>query len=626
MLRIAIVGLGSWGVCALERIVTTARQGLAQSAEIEVHVIEPGTPGPGVYHVSQPDYLLLNAPCGQLSLYPYVNESDRPRYGLGLYEWAVRQGYRWVGDRCAIDPSGRPIEPHHFLPRRLMGEYLHWFYWGLVFGAPDNVRIIHHASAGVDLVKRFDGSEQVCLANGGTVAADHVIVTSGHTANATPHAAGSQPMRLNPYPVTPYVEGLADGATVAVAGIGLVAIDVVTALTVGRGGTFLQDGDGLAYRRSGHEPEIHLFSRSGLPFMAKSVTGRDRTDVYKPIIATPRALDALSSGVAGKRRLVDVRSELLPLLFAEMHSRYYAQVAFQERGSRSDGAAVRERLRTAWDRGRYEQELGQMRERYGHFEAEKLFFGHESRYRSSDEYEQFVHRSLSDDLKEAEVPDGASPVKSASEVFRIFRDPMRSVVEQGGLTLESYMDFNADICSRIHRLVAGPPALRTRQMLALMDAGVVRFPYGPAPSLGPALDSPDPRREPTRISSTAFDHPHTADVDLVIRGYLDDPRIDGSASKLLARLYNRGRVSQFRYGAVTVGSIDLTPESHPLDIDGRPQDRIWMFGVLTEGVRHFNHYIPSPNSRIRAVEDLGACVASIVGKCDVQAPELAAVA
>ena len=41
---------------------------------------------------------------------------------------------------------------------------------------------------------------------------------------------------------------------------------------------------------------------------------------------------------------------------------------------------------------------------------------------------------------------------------------MRSVVELGGLSLDSYLDFNADICSRIHRLVAGPPALRSRQI------------------------------------------------------------------------------------------------------------------------------------------------------------------
>ena len=71
-------------------------------------------------------------------------------------------------------------------------------------------------------------------------------------------------------------------------------------------------------------------------------------------------------------------------------------------------------------------------------------------------------------------------------------------------------------------------------------------------------------------------------------------------------------MSQFRYGEVAVGSVDLTPDSHPVDIEGRPQMSISMFGVLTEGVRHFTQYIPSPRSRIRAFEDVGACVAEIL--------------
>ena len=96
------------------------------------------------------------------------------------------------------------------------------------------------------------------------------------------------------------------------------------------------------------------------------------------------------------------------------------------------------------------------------------------------------------------------------------------------------------------------------------------------------------------------------DADVVIRGHIEEPRIAGSASQLLTQLYSRGRVSQFRYGEVAVGSVDLTPDSHPIDIEGRPQPSISMFGVLTEGVRHFTQYIPSPRSRMRAFEDVGA--------------------
>jgi hypothetical protein len=589
-------------------VVTTASQELEPGVDVAVHVIEPGTPGSGVYDVSQPDYLLLNNPCGELSLYPFETEDYQPCYGIGLHEWAVRQGYRWVGDRCVKDRTGQPIEPHHFLPRRLMGEYLQWFYRALIAGAPSNVHIVHHPTAATDLVARRDGCEEVRLANGGAVVVDHVIVTSGHTANSADDAGRA----LDPYPVGSYVDAIPVDSTVAVSGMGLVAVDVVTALTVGRGGRFVEDGSALRYLPSGREPRLQLFCRSGLPFTSKSVTGKDRTDVYKPLICTDEALAALSGRARGRKRQVDVRRELLPLLFAEMYSRYYAQSAFQAEGSRAAGAAVRDRLGAAWAEGRFDAELENLAGRFGRFDAEELFFGRQPKYRSSDDYEQFVYQSLADDLRESEVPDGASPTKSAGQVIRIYRDRMRSVVEQGGLSLDSYLDFNADICSRIHRLVAGPPALRNRQFLALMDAGVVRMPYGPAPSRGRTVADLDPAVARTRISSTTFEHQYAEDVDVLIRGHLEEPRIAGSASELLTQLYKRGRVSQFRYGEVAVGSVDLTHDSHPIDLEGRPQTRISMFGVLTEGIRHFTAYIPSPRSRIRAFEDLGGCVSDIL--------------
>jgi FAD-NAD(P)-binding len=621
LLRIAIVGLGPWGVCALERVVTTARRELRAGVDVAVHVIEPGTPGSGVYDVNQPDYLLLNNPCGELSLYPFEIEDDQPYYGVGLHEWAVARGYRWVDDRCVIDSTGQPIEAHHFLPRRLMGEYLQWFYRALVASAPPGVHIVHHPTAAIDVVARSNGAEELHLANGGTVVVDHVIVTSGHTANQ--HADDDRRI-LNPYPVGSYVDAIPTDATVAVSGMGLVAVDVVTALTIGRGGRFVENGSGLNYLPSGREPALQLFCRSGLPFTAKSVTGKDRSVVYKPVICTDAALEALNGRSNGRRRHVNVRSELLPLLFGEMHARYYAQVAFQASGTVADGAAVRERLGAAWAEGRFEAELERLAARYGSFDAQALFFGHQPKYGCSDDYERFVYQELTDDLREAQVPDGASPVKSAGQVFRIFRDKMRTVVEQGGLSLDSYLDFNADICSRIHRLVAGPPALRTRQVLALMDAGMLRMPYGPAPAQGLAVSGADPAAARTRISSTAFEAPYREDVDIVIRGHLEEPRIAGSASQLLTRLYSRGRVSQFRYGEVAVGSVDLTPDSHPIDVEGRPQPTISMFGVLTEGVRHFTQYIPSPRSRIRAFEDVGACVADILSDVGASQQQLVA--
>ena len=81
-----------------------------------------------------------------------------------------------------------------------------------------------------------------------------------------------------------------------------------------------------------------------------------------------------------------------------------------------------------------------------------------------------------------------APIKAALEVTRILRDDLRSVIEFGGLTLESYIDFQNTIRGRINRLEAGPPPFRSKQLLALLDAGLVQAPFGPHPQVSAAPD------------------------------------------------------------------------------------------------------------------------------------------
>ena len=73
------------------------------------------------------------------------------------------------------------------------------------------------------------------------------------------------------------------------------------------------------------------------------------------------------------------------------------------------------------------------------------------------------------------------------------------------------------------------------------------------------------------------------------------------------------RLQPLSYGATEVGSVALNEEFHPIDLWGRPTKRIWLFGSLTEGVRYFTHYVPSPKSRLRAFLDAQQCVERIMG-------------
>jgi uncharacterized NAD(P)/FAD-binding protein YdhS len=604
MIEFGIIGLGSWGLCVLERTVHRARK---TGASVRVHVIEPGQLGGGVYSTSQPDYLVLNNACGQLSLYASPDGGTDPPYAVGLHDWAVRRGYKWVGYDCVVGSEGRPILTTDYLPRRLMGEYLAWFYETLISDAPPNLEIVRHYAAAVDISPQLGGRETVLLDNDEVLLLDHVVLTSGHTWNTEGTGDSSSVQYLRPYPVQHFDTSLAPGAPIAISGMGLVAFDLITGLTIGRGGTFEDDnGAGGRYHRSGREPIVYLYSRSGVPYCAKSAQGTDPYGGYEPVVCTPEAFAELTNpGGSRIRRAVDFRTDLLPLLMAEMRARYYSHAAFRQ-GGEEESAAAWKHLRCGWIDGRYEAAIEELEPRYGRFDpTSHVFAGAGRHYSSSQEYQSQVYDMVAEDLTEA-MMEGGSPVKAAQEVLRILRDQLRAVIEFGGLSLESYIDFQSNIRGRINRLEAGPPPMRSAQMLALMDAGVVRVPFGPNPDVTSIGDGR------VALRSSQLDRMSAATVTGVIRGHLDLPSLARSVSPLLNRLYSKGRLTQLSYGDTAVGSVAISEGFHPYDTEGRVQSHLSLLGVLTEGVRYFTHYLPSPRSRMRAVLDAQACVEAIV--------------
>lgn len=603
MSEFAIVGLGSWGLCVLERSVNRARH-IESSAR--VHVIEPGQLGGGVYSAAQPDYLILNNPCGQLSLYAAPDDDEDPAYAVGLYEWVIARGYRRVGYEYKIGSEGETILPTDYLPRRLMGEYLVWFYDTLVAEAPPNIEIVRHYAAVTDITPSIGEQETVLLDNGSQISVDHVILTSGHTFNEEGVSGSNEVHYLRPYPVEHFDSIVAPEEPIAIAGMGLVGYDLITALTVGRGGTYDDVGDHLRYVASGREPDILFYSRSGVPYCAKSAHGVDPTGEYQPAVCTPAALkQMINPSGSPLRRRVDFRNDLLPLLFAEMQVRYYVHSALL-RGGLSAASLVRDQLQSNWAAGTFARAIDRLEPTYGHFNPANVVFADEgARYETSDAYQSHVYKTVETDLHQALAP-GGSPVKAAQEVTRILRDQMRTVIEYGGLSMQSFIDFQSNIRGRINRIEAGPPPIRSQQLLALLDAGVVRVPFGPHPE----VSTEDGK---VNIRSTALDKTYEASVNSVVRGHLSLPSLARSSSPLLSRLYTKGRLTQFSYGGTAVGSVNISEDFHPYDAEGRVVTSMSLLGVLTEGVRYFTHYLPSPRSRLRAVYDAQSAVEAIMG-------------
>lgn len=598
MIQFAIVGLGPWGLAVLERCVRYVRRtGIAA----RVHVVEPEPPGGGMYGDAQADYLILNNACGLISLYPAPDADQDPPYGVGLHEWAVRTGYRWVGHECRRDPGGRPITRDDYLPRRLMGEYLRWFYSAVVAAAPPSLEIVHHATRAIDIEPLPSGRERIHLEDGPAFVVDHVVLTTGHTENEPPcHGRLSL---VPPYPVERFAQEVQAGAIIGVAGMGLVAHDLIAALTIGRGGTFEEVGGRQSYRPSGKEASIHLFSRSGVPYAAKSVASIDPGDRYPLIVCTPRWFRSLRG--SDQNRQVDFRAQVVPGLFQEMRCRHHLHAATLHGGDR-EREGLASLMRSAHAKGDLDRELRTTERRYGRFDPAEHFLSQpRGSYTSSADYEAEVHRRIEQDLGRA-LEKGGSPVKAALELTRVLRDQLREVIEFGGLTADSYVEFQSHLHSGINAIEAGPPAPRAGQLLALMEAGVVRAPLGPSPELD---ETPDGG---VVLTSTRLDEPYRETASSVVRGYLDMPRLVGSASPLLRSLVERGRLAELHYGFRPVGSIGLSESFHPYDRAGSEQRSLSVLGVLTEGVRYVTHYLPSPNTRLRAVQDAQTCVEGIL--------------
>jgi uncharacterized NAD(P)/FAD-binding protein YdhS len=587
--RIAIIGLGAWGLAVLERLLATAEHLGGAAGHVELHVVEPKPPGYGVYSADLPDYVIMNTPCGQISMHPGLDPGPQRPHQLSLWEWAVREGYRWHGDRCLSAPGGRALTGHDFVPRALVGRYLNWYFERLVEAAPPQVRLHLHRTQALD-VSRTTGGERVYLASGQCLEVDEVVLTVGHAPNRVEKdGAGFVPYDS----VFSHDFEVASAAPVAVAGMGLASTDVVMALTRGRGGRFLRAGGGFRYLPSGREPRIRLYSRSGLPQCAKAVGMRDVTTSYRPSIWTQAAVAELRTQA---RRLgrhgLSWSQDLHPLLVGEMTLQYYVQASLNLDGAASS-RTIRDRLTEAWSAGTMASEVDQLVPRLGHFDPEQHLYPFAGvHFNDPRSYQTAVGRLMSTDLREALRPGGSSPVKMAFEVLRFLRDEIRQAVDFGGLDLASHMQFCTDVRGRINRLVQGPPAERVQQLLALLDAGIISYPYGPDPTVQVYSDGRGDL-EATHLANRARER-----VAAVICGFLADPNIDRTASQLLASLRQHGRLTPMRIQGSAVGSVQLTRDSHPVAADGTVQHHLWLFGAVTEGARYFTNVIPSPGSRV----------------------------
>jgi len=606
---IAVIGMGQRGLCILERL-SAVLSHAPIGATLSVHIVDPAVPGQGIHEWTQPDHLLINTIAGQAAIWcdSSVTGAGPIVEGPTFLEWARAKGLKKIDNHFVVSEFGDEIDENTYLPRSLLGEYLTWAYDRIVKSLPDYVTILNHRREAVDITKHGENKLEVHLEGGFKIDADFVFMTTGHGGCGPDdfdqrwkaHVDESQKNNSllayyrTPYPIT-RLNAISSEARVAVCGTGLTTTDIVSALTSGLGGVFVDKGEQrFEYVPCGREPKITLFSRQGLPASGRAINEKGVYGQYKAKFFTIDMVNAMRQKV-GSRQL-DWDLDLLPILKKEMAYVY----SCAESGEWTNPADFKTTTRVEKAIEAIIAPLvGQT-------------------FSTQEEYEGFLLDFLREDISECFRGNESSPLKAAADMLRDIRDNIRYAVDYGGLTPESHAKFLEVWCSISNRIASGPPKERGMELLALMEAGIVEI-FGPRPKI--AFDEKASR---FTLTSTHLPTPRTEHFDVLLRAKVELFRPETSTLPLFQNMIRSGMVAPYANGGFRPGGVQIDEACNIVTRDGRPLKNFWALGYVVEGPHFYTYVLPRPYANSRGLQDAGKSVLAMMRQIDLRLQDVPA--
>jgi len=581
--RIAIVGSGPRGLSVLERLAARIAEA-GTNRRVDIYLIDPIQVGCGrIWRTDQPNWFVMNTVADEVSAFsgPPDGGPTRPGAGPSLAQW-------WSDN----DPDYPGL--NSYAPRALHGHYMQFVLTSIESTLNADTKLHKIMDSVIDL-KQAGDNYQLTLSSGATIKADRVIIVTGH---AIPELEGKHRYLADFAAMQPglrYIRGdssadmplanIGSGSPVGILGLGLSFYDVMAALTIGRGGRFVDQPDGtLQYQSSGREPVLFAGSRSGMLIPARGQNQKHADYRYDPLIFTiARAKELRQKGQ------INFRDDVVPFLLAEVNLVYYETAIRQRRGTSSatrfrceiarlkiNSAPVIAELASSYDLGDFPQiDL----DRIAHPFADLFFSGPHA-------FTIAVLDALRVDFDNAVAGNVDSPLKAALDVIRDIRPIIRYLVDFSGLTPASYKtDFLGWYVPRSSFLSAGPPRYRIQQTIALIKAGLLRI-------VGPNMDiTCDVARRCFVMSSPRVEH-SSVDVTTVIDARVPIPNVALDQAPLTQKLVERGFWTNYLNCGATdsfvTGGVAVTPAPfHPIGQHQIPNRQLYVLGIPIEHTRWF---------------------------------------
>ncbi|MDU4092754.1 MAG: FAD/NAD(P)-binding protein [Pantoea sp.] len=583
ILRIAIIGNGPRALSVLERL--AARLISQPQAAVEIHYIDKAHAGTGrIWRQDQDQAFVMNTVAEEVSAFSGEGEvvDACPGAGPSLAKW-------WQETRD--DYPGK----NAWAPRALYGEYMHFVLDCIKKSFTDVQHFYQRQGEVTDITPVNDQQAVLTFSDGQTLMADKVVIASGHPRNALTEQEREWKAFADAHPALRWLPGdsaadlplqaIPAGSQVGILGLGLSFLDVMAALTTGRGGVFTEQADGsLRYQPSGREPRLVAGSRSSLPIPGRGKNQKHPNFHYQSAIFTAEIAESLA-----RRGNVDFRQEVLPLLMAEVNLTWYATTLRQRFGAPTE-AEFRACAMEADNKS--PEALAELASRFGLRDVAPLDIYQlgdpfrDRQFMSAAHFHAALYEEMTRDVDQADGGNVDNPLKAALDTLRDTRGLVRRVVDFGGLHPDSFRDDFLNRYSPVSALLsAGPPRYRTRQMLALMQAGILRV-------VGPNLKINCGRE------SGLFElfSPQVADavwrVETLLDARVPAQDLARDLSPLTQSLRRRGIWQNFCLekadARFTTGGVAVTRAPfHPINLDGKAVTQLYVIGIPSEHTRWF---------------------------------------
>ncbi|MEV7970805.1 FAD/NAD(P)-binding protein [Sphaerisporangium sp. NPDC088356] len=582
---VVIVGAGPRGTGVLERLLANAAE-LPPSRPLSIELVDPHPPGAGrVWREQQSPLMWMNATAENVTMFSdeTVTFEGPVRPGPSLSEWAATEG-GCVDVTCTT-----------FATRQVQSRYLRWVFDKIVAERPANVSVRVHATRATQIEGGMRTRQRVWLEDRDEpLTADVVILAMGHL-DAVPGKdpqlladfADRHDLRYLPcaYSADADLSMFRPGEDVLMRGMGAAFIDLMALLTEGRGGEYREREDGrLRYIPSGREPRLHVGSRRGVPYRSKISYRLAGDPAPLPRFFSAPEVDARFAG----RDRIDFWADLWPLMAKEIAYGHYHEL-FTAHPDRvtipwEEFAAAYAEL--DWDG----EPMRALIEASVPAEADRLDFAALDRplrgldFPGSGELQEHVRDHIRADIDRRSDRGYSADLGAFLALLSVYGQmPLLRCVAK--LSARSHAtDVNGWWQSFFEYFGSGSPGERTRQLLALAEAGVVRF---VGADMWVEIDE-----EKGLYRAGGASTPDTVEASGLIEARLPDADLRTCTEPLLRSLYRRGDAAEHVLadddGYVhRTGLLHVSPEDfRVLSKNGTPHPRRFALGPFTN-VRQF---------------------------------------